>query len=449
MTATTADRDALLRYLAVLAAIVTAVALLPSAPAQAQAGPSDPSDACPVEPGEAPFTDRDEIPEVHRPNVDCAAEFDIVAGFADNTYRPRLPVRRDQMASFIALTLDAAGVQLPAVQQDTFTDVPQTSVHADNINRLAAVGIVEGGPLDLGANEYGPALRTRRDQMTSFLMRAAGYAFADDVDAFNEDTQQFTDVPPGNVHFEKVNAAAVNELAQGVGGNLFAPSVATTRDQMASFVVRLLNFLAVPATVELVVPETATVAESATATATVRSQFGQPLPGAEVDFAATATAPVVPPSGTDTTDASGEATFDFTSAVPQTVTVTATVEGAGGNFDVGDVSDSAEMEFVAPDTPLDLAIDPLSGPAGAQGVTATFTGAAEDLANVTAIDIAGDCVEEATFDDTAFTLLNGDLGLDFDIQDPADEGDCSITFTVHFDDSTELTRAVVFFVTAP
>ncbi|CAN5518754.1 hypothetical protein BH23ACT9_BH23ACT9_32470 [soil metagenome] len=366
MTATTSDRLTLFRYLAVLAALVTAMALLPGASvSQAQTGPGDLSDACPIEPSESGFTDRAAIPEVHRANVDCAAEFDIVVGFEDNTYRPRLPVRRDQMASFIALTLDAAGVTLPAVQSGRFTDVPDSNVHSDNINRLAAAGIVEGAPLDLGPNEYGPALRTRRDQMASFIVRAAGYAFADDVDAFDSSTQGFTDVPSGNVHFEKVNAAAANGLAQGTGGNLFSPRLATTRDQMASFVVRLLNFLAVPTDVDVIAPQTATVGETATATATVTSQFGQPLAGAQVQFAATASAPVLPPTAeTQTTNAAGEAGFDFTSLTPQTVTVTATIGAPGGNFAAGGASDSAQTRFVAPAVSSVSLLDRDDGDAG-------------------------------------------------------------------------------------
>lgn len=349
MTATTPDRLTLLRSLAVLAALVSVMALLPRGPADAQVAPSDPVDACPVEPPESGFADRSDIPTAHRANVDCAADFDIVAGFEDNTYRPRLAVRRDQMASFIANTLDAAGVTLPAVQTDQFTDVPGSNAHADNVNRLAAAGIVEGGPLDLGSTEYGPALRTRRDQMASFIIRAAGYAFADDVDFFDEATQQFTDVPAGNVHFEKVNAAGVNGLAQGVGDDLYAPRQETRRDQMASFVVRLLNFLAVPVTVEVASPATETVVQTATAVADVASQFGQPLEGAEVQFAADGTVPVIPPTPeTHTTNASGEAQFEFTSLLPQTVTVTASIDAPGGNFATQGDSATTVTEFVLP-----------------------------------------------------------------------------------------------------
>ncbi|HVL98459.1 MAG TPA: S-layer homology domain-containing protein [Egibacteraceae bacterium] len=354
MMATAQDRMALLRYLAVFAAAAMMLTLLPRVgPAHGQDAPEDPTDACPINAPAAAFTDRARIPDAHRANVDCAAHFEIVRGFPDNTYRPRLQVRRDQMATFIAETLDAAGVALPAGTANTFTDVPATNVHANNINRLAAAGIVEGGPLGLPGNRYGVELRTRRDQMATFLMRAAGYAFADDPDAFDSTVQQFTDVPVGNVHFQKVNGAAVAGLAEGIGGGLFAPRRETRRDQMATFVVRLLNFLVVPAIVALDAPPTRAIAQTATATATVLSQLGPAVQGVVVTFVATGTVTVIPPvPQTATTNANGQAFFDYTSVETGTVTVTASVGDPGVNFAFEIAPESVQTQFVAPDIGL-------------------------------------------------------------------------------------------------
>ncbi len=117
MTATATDRlgGFTLRSLAVLAVAAVTMSLLPlagTAFAQ-QEDVIDPNDACPEEPPPAPYTDRDDIPDVHVRNVDCVTEAGIALGFGDNTYRPRLAVRRDQMASFIARTIEAAGHDLP------------------------------------------------------------------------------------------------------------------------------------------------------------------------------------------------------------------------------------------------------------------------------------------------------------------------------------------------
>jgi len=342
-----------LRYLAVLCAAAVTMALLPLA-GVAVAQQPDLSDACPVEPGQAPFTDRDDIPDAHVRNVDCAEDFGIVTGFVDNSYGPRLPVRRDQMASFIARGLDAAGVNLPSGDENRFTDVT-TGPHRVNVNRLAEADIVRGGAQNLPATQYGAGLQTRRDQMASFLMRAAGYALEDNPDAFEDDfsddaDQVFTDVPPGNTHFGNVNAASEFGLAQGFVDGLYRPGQSTRRDQMASFVVRLLNFLAVPTEVEITdqTPETATVGETITVTAMVFDQYGNPA--AETT---TVTFSVDPPTAAETqtvtTDANSEAEFSFTPVVPETVTVTASIEGPGGNFTAQGDSDSVEIAVVLAD----------------------------------------------------------------------------------------------------
>lgn len=190
--------------------------------------------------GHAPLTDRGAIPAAHRTNVDCAVHHGIVRGFGDSTYRPRRDVRRDQMASFVAGALDAAGVPLPAPGDDRFADVPEDSPHADAIHRLAAAGIVHGGPGDLPEDAYGPALPVRRDQMASFLVRAGQVATGEQ---WTDEDQRFTDVPPANTHFAAVNGAAEHGLAAGFADGTFRPAAGVRRDQTATFAVRLLSAL--------------------------------------------------------------------------------------------------------------------------------------------------------------------------------------------------------------
>lgn len=324
------DRIALVRVLTVwltAAAILVLSPAVGTAPVDAQGQAL--ATACPVEAPASTFTDRERISDAHRSNVDCAALFDVVQGFEDSTYRPRLEVRRDQMASFIARTLDAAGVALPQASGNAFTDVA-SGPHLDNINRLAAAGIVEGGPLGRPEAEFGPELHTRRDQMASFLVRAAGYAFAGDINFFYEATQRFDDVPLGNTHFGKVNFADEAGLAQGFEDGNYRPGVSTLRDQMASFVVRLMSFLAVPVNVDVDAPSSAAVSENVIARATVTDQFDRPFPGEAVAFSTDRA--TVPESATVTSDGDGQADFEFTSTLPETVTVTAEIDGPADEF---------------------------------------------------------------------------------------------------------------------
>ncbi len=77
-------------------------------------------------------------------------------------------------------------------------------------------------------------------------------------------------------------------------------------------------------------------------TATVVDQFGDPFPGAEVHFAVSGGGAPVPAAGDDTTDADGEATFNFTNSVGVTNTITGCVDAdAGLDCDAGEVSDTA------------------------------------------------------------------------------------------------------------
>ena len=432
MTLTDRFSGSALRLLAVLGAMAMVFALLPQT-AGAQDPPDDPDDACPEDAPESDFTDREDIPPVHRENVDCAAHFDIVQGFADNTYRPRLQVRRDQMASFIALTLDAAGVALPAADEDAFTDVGEGNVHADNINRLAAAGIVEGGPLDLGPDEYGPALRTRRDQMASFLMRAAGFALEDDVNAFDSTTQQFSDVPSGNVHFAKVNAAAENNIAQGVGGGQYDPRDETRRDQMASFVVRLLNFILddggppppVGPGLDLALdPAECVVGEEITATATAIDEDEAGVQDVDVEFE-TSGLVADPVTGTGTTDAEGAATFAFTptEAGDLTVTVTGTIDGE-------EFTDTVTVncpEPQAPEGPITLA-DTTVQRGG------TLSGTVTDPGTVASITATGCGLNNEP------VAVSGSGTISVLIPASASAGDCTLTFTVQRTNGTVETQ---------
>jgi hypothetical protein len=231
------------RWLAVFAAALLALTLLPATSAIGQEPVDDPEDACPEEPPPAPYTDRDEIPEVHVRNVDCVTHRNIALGFADGTYRPALPVPRDQMASFVGRTVEEAGFDLPDGGGEPEFDDIAGNTHEDRINQLARAGIVEGGPEELPPTSYGPRRLVRRDQMASYLMRAAEWALEQD---FGESDQRFPDVPPGNVHFENVNGAQERGIALGYADGTYGPRDSTRRDQMASFLSRLLAFLEDP-----------------------------------------------------------------------------------------------------------------------------------------------------------------------------------------------------------
>ena len=107
----------------------------------------------------------------HEDSINRLFETGITVGFADGTYRPSATVRRDQMASFIARTIEhTAGVKLADPAADHFTD-DQGNTHERRINQLADLGVVQGKTAD----QYDPAGTVTRGQMALFLARALDY----------------------------------------------------------------------------------------------------------------------------------------------------------------------------------------------------------------------------------------------------------------------------------
>jgi hypothetical protein len=167
---------------------------------------------------------------VHAHAIDCAASHDIARGYTDRTYRPHESVRRDHMASFVVRALQAAGHTLPAAEH-RFSDVAGNA-HEAAIGQLAAAGIVRGQT----ATSYAPDALVTRDQMASYLVRATDWA----LDTTHTATDSpFTDVA-GNAHERAIHTAYDLGLVSGRTETTYAPRMEVRRDQMASFLVRLL-----------------------------------------------------------------------------------------------------------------------------------------------------------------------------------------------------------------
>ena len=181
----------------------------------------------------------------HEDNIRCMADHGIAEGRQDGTYAPREAVRRDQMASFIARFIEvASGESLPAGDPGRFDDVPEDSVHAEAINALAEIGVIEGR----GQGEYAPREVVRRDAMASFIRRAVSYL--DDRVAINGSQPpageggRFEDVPHDSVHAANIESLAGQGIVAGFGDGSFGPRQTVRRDQMASFVMRGYDYAA-------------------------------------------------------------------------------------------------------------------------------------------------------------------------------------------------------------
>jgi hypothetical protein len=168
---------------------------------------------------------------VHEPAIACASARGIARGLTATTYGVDGQVTRGQMAAFVARTIRAAGGSLPSGAADAFGD--DSGLHEADINALAAAGIVLGK----APGKYLPSEVVPREQMATFLVRAHEHitrtALPAGTDAFGDDD--------GSSHQASIDKAARAGLVNGVRPGAYAPTQPVRRDQMASFLVRLLS----------------------------------------------------------------------------------------------------------------------------------------------------------------------------------------------------------------
>lgn len=99
----------------------------------------------------------------HAHGIAAAAEWDIVEGYPDGTYRPERSIDRGQMASILAGAYD-----LEADGDPPFDDVPDDHPHAEAIAAVAENDVADGYDDDT----YRPDLAVTRGQMATLLSRA-------------------------------------------------------------------------------------------------------------------------------------------------------------------------------------------------------------------------------------------------------------------------------------
>lgn len=203
--------------------------------------------------------------------IRCIATAGITTGGPEglpaDQFGPGRAVSRGQMATFVARMITAADArdrnqrgatpasqiqQLPAYDgTNRFTDVAATSAHVSSINRLAAAGIVLGGPAGRPATSYAPGELVSRAQMATFLNRAVAFAQGQDpADAgagagytAPANTDYYTDDDGLTAHERNINGITSVGIAVGDGVSAFFPARATSRAQMAAFVSRTLSQL--------------------------------------------------------------------------------------------------------------------------------------------------------------------------------------------------------------
>jgi subtilisin family serine protease len=191
-----------------------------------------PNQVCDDVEGES-FSDVDSDPP-HGGNIACVAGYGIARGFDDGTFGPLQDIRRDQMASFLARTLEVGGFELPTTPASAFPD-DSGNEHELEVDQLAEVGIIKGN--DDG--DFDPFGRVSRGQMAAFLRRTVEFALDENLTAAGSD---FTDIADSE-HVDDIEIVAGLDIARGVSSTTYAPTADVTRAQMGTFLARTLQVM--------------------------------------------------------------------------------------------------------------------------------------------------------------------------------------------------------------
>jgi hypothetical protein len=186
---------------------------------------------------------------VHSGAITCLSWYGIANGTGPGTYGTGRSVTRAQLASFLVRLLEQADVELPSAVDDAFDD-DDGNTHEHSLDVLAALGIVNGR----GDGTVRPDTPVSRDQMASLLVRVV--ELLDDRE-LAEVLEDYFDDDDDNVHEGAINALAALGLAAGRADRAYAPGADVLREQMATFLMRLVDLLVeqgdvrIPATLRL------------------------------------------------------------------------------------------------------------------------------------------------------------------------------------------------------
>jgi hypothetical protein len=158
-----------------------------------------------------------------RSHIEWAYANGIVAGCTATRFCPDNPVTRAQMAAFLDRLFE-----FPATSNDWFTDDEASTLEA-SINRIAAAGV----SLGCGYRRYCPNGLVRRDEMASFIARAASLTSGAGRNYFWDDT--------ANRHEAAIDRFAAAGMTGGCGSGRYCPRATVTREQMAAFLHRVVE----------------------------------------------------------------------------------------------------------------------------------------------------------------------------------------------------------------
>lgn len=168
-------------------------------------------------------------------DVAWLADQNITYGYADNTYRPQVPIDRGSMAAFLYRFAGRPSFPLPTTA--TFTDVPTDRTFFKEISWLADQGIARG----YADGTFRPRSPVTRAHMAAFLYRAAGSP------AYTPPSvSPFSDIPTSHALYREIAWLNSTGLSRGYSDGTYRPQRTVDRGNMAVFLHRFDTTLGPP-----------------------------------------------------------------------------------------------------------------------------------------------------------------------------------------------------------
>jgi hypothetical protein len=175
----------------------------------------------------------DVLGNIHLGAIDCTVWYGLVRGTSASTFSPATPLSRGQIATLLAGIVQRAG-RLPVDARNAFDD-DNGNVHEANINKLTALGIING----VGERRFAPERQVTRGQIATLLVGVQEFLTGKPL---ARQATPFTDILL-DTHRANIEKAASAGLVRGTSATTYSPAGSTRRDQAASLVARELEVL--------------------------------------------------------------------------------------------------------------------------------------------------------------------------------------------------------------
>jgi subtilisin family serine protease len=172
----------------------------------------------------------------HARGIACLLRTEVARARTATTFAPSGRLTRAQTATLLAGVLRRAGALPPPPEIGRFADVPPGAVHRDNIETLAALGLISGR----STSRFDPTATTTRAEFAALAVRVVEHLAAGPARVGTG--VSFPDAS-GHTHERRIQQAATARILHGLPDGRFAPDRSLRRDQAASMLTGLLDRL--------------------------------------------------------------------------------------------------------------------------------------------------------------------------------------------------------------